>query len=169
MPSFVVVSASTTTKLYYRCWIGSWVLLAAAFVGHRNNDDRCASAFAPTVRSRKRQSSLSTARHNNHELLGRGNRMARSQKIHPIDITNPTTTRTNNKESSSLVQRSGSRSDDSIPDTDDGVETSLLRRKKRELTKEFFAIAAPALVQLAAEPLAALVDTAYLGKAAVLG
>ena len=34
----------------------------------------------------------------------------------------------------------------------------------RGLTKEFLAIGAPALIQLAAEPLASLVDTAYLGR-----
>eukprot|EP00980_Cylindrotheca_fusiformis_P016686 scaffold5024_cov136-Cylindrotheca_fusiformis.AAC.15 len=35
---------------------------------------------------------------------------------------------------------------------------------KIQLTKEFFSIGIPAFVQLAAEPLAALVDTAYLGR-----
>lgn len=35
---------------------------------------------------------------------------------------------------------------------------------KRSLSKEFLAIGIPALVQLAAEPLASLVDTAYLGR-----
>lgn len=35
---------------------------------------------------------------------------------------------------------------------------------KRRLSKEFVTIAGPALVQLAAEPLASLVDTAYLGR-----
>lgn len=35
---------------------------------------------------------------------------------------------------------------------------------KRKLTKEFVSIGAPAFIQLAAEPLAALVDTAYLGR-----
>ncbi|CAB9512790.1 Protein DETOXIFICATION [Seminavis robusta] len=35
---------------------------------------------------------------------------------------------------------------------------------KRKLTKEFLSIGAPAFIQLAAEPLAALVDTAYLGR-----
>ena len=35
---------------------------------------------------------------------------------------------------------------------------------KKQLTKEFFSIGIPAFVQLAAEPLAALVDTAYLGR-----
>jgi hypothetical protein len=38
------------------------------------------------------------------------------------------------------------------------------RRRKNDLTREFFAIALPAFVQLAAEPLAGLVDTAYLGR-----
>jgi putative MATE family efflux protein len=35
---------------------------------------------------------------------------------------------------------------------------------KRKLTNEFFSIGFPAFIQLAAEPLAALVDTAYLGR-----
>jgi Na+-driven multidrug efflux pump len=35
---------------------------------------------------------------------------------------------------------------------------------KLGLTKEFFSIGLPAFIQLAAEPLAALVDTAYLGR-----
>jgi hypothetical protein len=46
--------------------------------------------------------------------------------------------------------------------TRDGVVP--MKRQKRILTKEFFAIALPAFVQLAAEPLAGLVDTAYLGR-----
>lgn len=36
--------------------------------------------------------------------------------------------------------------------------------QKRKLTREFLRIGGPALIQLAAEPLAALVDTAYLGR-----
>jgi len=44
---------------------------------------------------------------------------------------------------------------------DDGQNIKSLKQK---LTKEFFAIGAPAFLQLAAEPLAALVDTAYLGR-----
>lgn len=39
-----------------------------------------------------------------------------------------------------------------------------MKRQKRILTKDFFAIALPAFVQLAAEPLAGLVDTVYLGR-----
>ena len=39
-----------------------------------------------------------------------------------------------------------------------------LRAIKGRLTKEFFSIGLPAFIQLAAEPLAALVDTAYLGR-----
>ena len=37
-------------------------------------------------------------------------------------------------------------------------------KSKRKLRKDFFSIALPALIQLAAEPLAGLVDTAYLGR-----
>jgi putative MATE family efflux protein len=39
-----------------------------------------------------------------------------------------------------------------------------LKKIKRGLTREFFSIGLPAFFQLAAEPLAALVDTAYLGR-----
>ena len=39
-----------------------------------------------------------------------------------------------------------------------------IETQKRRLTREFFTIALPAFVQLAAEPLAGLVDTAYLGR-----
>ena len=40
-------------------------------------------------------------------------------------------------------------------------EKTAIRTK---LSKQFFAIAAPAFIQLTAEPLASLVDTAYLGR-----
>ena len=43
-------------------------------------------------------------------------------------------------------------------------EDSDVPALKRRLTKEFFSIGFPAFIQLAAEPLAALVDTAYLGR-----
>jgi hypothetical protein len=45
---------------------------------------------------------------------------------------------------------------------EDGDED--MKSIKAGLTKEFFSIGLPAFVQLAAEPLAALVDTAYLGR-----
>jgi putative MATE family efflux protein len=45
---------------------------------------------------------------------------------------------------------------------DDGGED--IGQIKRKLTKEFLSIGLPAFIQLAAEPLAALVDTAYLGR-----
>jgi len=47
---------------------------------------------------------------------------------------------------------------------DSSNEDEETRQHKRKLTKEFFSIGVPAFVQLAAEPLAALVDTAYLGR-----
>ena len=46
---------------------------------------------------------------------------------------------------------------------DNDTNISLLTLK-RKLTKEFLSIGFPAFVQLAAEPLASLVDTAYLGR-----
>jgi putative MATE family efflux protein len=39
-----------------------------------------------------------------------------------------------------------------------------VQQLKRNLSKEFVQIAGPALIQLAAEPLASIVDTAYLGR-----
>ena len=41
---------------------------------------------------------------------------------------------------------------------------AIITKQKRNLTREFFSIGIPAFVQLAAEPLAGLVDTAYLGR-----
>ena len=49
--------------------------------------------------------------------------------------------------------------DDTGPD-----QTGLTRDERRGLTREFVTIGGPALIQLAAEPLAALMDTAYLGR-----
>ena len=39
-----------------------------------------------------------------------------------------------------------------------------IKSMKKKLTREFLEIGAPALIQLAAEPLASIVDTAYLGR-----
>ena len=47
-------------------------------------------------------------------------------------------------------------------DNDEEEEES--KTLNRKLTREFFSIGIPAFVQLAAEPLASLVDTAYLGR-----
>jgi putative MATE family efflux protein len=49
-------------------------------------------------------------------------------------------------------------------DIDNDNDIRNLPKLKRQLTKEFLNIGGPAFVQLAAEPLAALVDTAYLGR-----
>lgn len=45
--------------------------------------------------------------------------------------------------------------------SDNDIES---QKQKNKLTREFFTIAVPAFFQLAAEPLAGLVDTAYLGR-----
>jgi putative MATE family efflux protein len=47
---------------------------------------------------------------------------------------------------------------------DDEDEEQCIKEVKSKLTNEFFNIGFPAFVQLAAEPLASLVDTAYLGR-----
>jgi hypothetical protein len=66
----------------------------------------------------------------------------------------------------SLPRRRGNVSMEAIADApveipDDGEEVKEIKSK---LTKEFFTIAVPAFFQLCAEPLASLVDTAYLGR-----
>ena len=50
-----------------------------------------------------------------------------------------------------------------VHDSKDGTENEIATVQKK-LTREFFTIAVPAFIQLAAEPLASLVDTAYLGR-----
>jgi len=46
----------------------------------------------------------------------------------------------------------------------DDINDEEVKQQKKHLTREFFSIALPAFIQLAAEPLAGLVDTAYLGR-----
>ena len=46
-------------------------------------------------------------------------------------------------------------------DNEEGAQDNMIQQKK-SLTVDFFKIALPAFIQLAAEPLAGLVDTAYL-------
>ena len=55
-------------------------------------------------------------------------------------------------------------SNDAESAPDEVVDPAEVSTQKRRLTREFFSIAVPAFVQLAAEPLAGLVDTAYLGR-----
>ncbi|KAL9186308.1 hypothetical protein ACHAXT_005546 [Thalassiosira profunda] len=50
------------------------------------------------------------------------------------------------------------------PSDDDAAQELDLARQKKKLALDFLSIAVPAVVQLAAEPLAGLVDTAYLGR-----
>ena len=60
--------------------------------------------------------------------------------------------------SASSINNTGGKEDD------DSTNRQQLAKKKKRLTREFLLIGGPALIQLAAEPLAALVDTAYLGR-----
>lgn len=55
-------------------------------------------------------------------------------------------------------------SDKAVSTATTGKEPDEITKQKKKLTLDFFAIALPAFVQLAAEPLAGLVDTAYLGR-----
>ncbi len=64
------------------------------------------------------------------------------------------------KQSNRLTQKHASATT-SVNGDNDEFEANQVKNK---LTKEFFTIALPAFVQLAAEPLASLVDTAYLGR-----
>jgi len=52
----------------------------------------------------------------------------------------------------------------SLSQGDDDADDAEIKKVKSKLTREFFTIACPAFIQLAAEPLASLVDTAYLGR-----
>ncbi|KAL3922730.1 MAG: hypothetical protein SGILL_002050 [Bacillariaceae sp.] len=64
-----------------------------------------------------------------------------------------------------MTSSDGSDSDGvSIDKKIEDAEEENLPELKRSLTREFFSIGLPAFIQLAAEPLAALVDTAYLGR-----
>jgi putative MATE family efflux protein len=54
--------------------------------------------------------------------------------------------------------------DESDNDDELLIEEEESKALNRKLTREFFGIGIPAFVQLAAEPLASLVDTAYLGR-----
>jgi putative MATE family efflux protein len=54
--------------------------------------------------------------------------------------------------------------DDNYDNSNETDDSKLSPTIKRKLKKEFLNIGVPALIQLAAEPLAALVDTAYLGR-----
>lgn len=51
-----------------------------------------------------------------------------------------------------------------ISPEDDKLPAAQAKTLKGKLNKEFLSIAVPAFIQLAAEPLAGLVDTAYLGR-----
>lgn len=57
-----------------------------------------------------------------------------------------------------------SNSDEDDISTNDDTNNEDLIQQKKALTMDFFKIAVPAFIQLAAEPLAGLVDTAYLGR-----
>jgi putative MATE family efflux protein len=63
---------------------------------------------------------------------------------------------------STTTRRSSSTS--ILASSHDPPKQETLATLKRRLTREFVRIGAPALIQLAAEPLASLVDTAYLGR-----
>jgi len=52
----------------------------------------------------------------------------------------------------------------SSDNNNDDINDEEVKQQKKKLTREFFSIALPAFIQLAAEPLAGLVDTAYLGR-----
>lgn len=55
-------------------------------------------------------------------------------------------------------------SSDAVDMNQDVAMAAESQQQKSKLTREFFTIAVPAFFQLAAEPLAGLVDTAYLGR-----
>eukprot|EP00577_Skeletonema_sp_RCC1716_P015742 CAMPEP_0113410278 /NCGR_PEP_ID=MMETSP0013_2-20120614/21596_1 /TAXON_ID=2843 ORGANISM="Skeletonema costatum, Strain 1716" /NCGR_SAMPLE_ID=MMETSP0013_2 /ASSEMBLY_ACC=CAM_ASM_000158 /LENGTH=528 /DNA_ID=CAMNT_0000296453 /DNA_START=3 /DNA_END=1586 /DNA_ORIENTATION=- /assembly_acc=CAM_ASM_000158 len=68
----------------------------------------------------------------------------------------------NTKKSFRLFTQNNDQS--STADNNEHDTEAIIKTQKRKLTREFFSIGIPAFVQLAAEPLAGLVDTAYLGR-----
>ena len=104
-------------------------------------------------------SSLKTSRANHHPV--NYNRCSTtSPQIH--HITAPITIPRGGAAASFKLFASNSDEDD-ISTNDDTNNEDLIQQKKA-LTMDFFKIAVPAFIQLAAEPLAGLVDTAYLGR-----
>jgi hypothetical protein len=67
-------------------------------------------------------------------------------------------------ETTSNVVSSNDDDDDDNNNNNNKGGVGNLPKLKKKLTREFFSIGFPAFIQLAAEPLAALVDTAYLGR-----
>lgn len=86
--------------------------------------------------------------------LGQASFGISTRSVHSSTHKNRLTFLTTTTPSSSSIQ---SEMDDS---SNDGKITQM----KKALTWEFLQIGGPAVIQLAAEPLAALVDTAYLGR-----
>jgi len=68
----------------------------------------------------------------------------------------------NTKKSFRLFTQNNDQASDA--DNNEHDTEAIIKTQKRKLTREFFSIGIPAFVQLAAEPLAGLVDTAYLGR-----
>eukprot|EP00532_Pseudo-nitzschia_australis_P017296 CAMPEP_0168246166 /NCGR_PEP_ID=MMETSP0141_2-20121125/189_1 /TAXON_ID=44445 /ORGANISM="Pseudo-nitzschia australis, Strain 10249 10 AB" /LENGTH=564 /DNA_ID=CAMNT_0008181807 /DNA_START=110 /DNA_END=1804 /DNA_ORIENTATION=- len=94
----------------------------------------------------------------------------RYTSVNGLSLPRPCTLRsrnavTNNRPTTSqlwMTSETGSNADNI--DFGDNEGDDNLPKLKNKLTREFFSIGFPAFIQLAAEPLAALVDTAYLGR-----
>ena len=92
-------------------------------------------------------------------------------KYHRPILTLSSSSSSNNKETESFSpptpppQTSNDNTFSSFPPSSSSSSSaSAVLQQKRQLTQEFFSIALPAFLQLTAEPLAGLVDTAYLGR-----
>jgi putative MATE family efflux protein len=92
----------------------------------------------PLLRPKSCPTSFRTARTNNHQICGSSSRLLFLESSLSM--------------SANIDQSSKEEEEEDIP------------ALKKSLTKEFFGIGFPAFIQLAAEPLAALVDTFYLGR-----
>lgn len=105
-------------------------------------------------------SSLKTSRANHHPV--NYNRCCTtSLQIHHIIA--PLTIPRGGAAASFKLFASNSNADD-ISTTNDDTNNEDLIQQKKALTMDFFKISVPAFIQLAAEPLSGLVDTAYLGR-----
>lgn len=140
------VDLLTNVVLVLSCSIISSNALVIPNSGHR----RCTSPLHNKHHSRR----------GNHHITSNRHRRCTSP-LHKHHNSNHHITSTlslpRGGESSKLFTSSNNSNNDDINDED-------IKQQKKKLTKDFFSIAAPAFIQLAAEPLAGLVDTAYLGR-----
>lgn len=105
-------------------------------------------------------------RHNNERVLPpqQQRRWIRSKHLCSMRNSFLQMSTSNPSSSSSSSLESSEPESTNANNMDQDTNNQHLPRVKRKLSREFLEIAIPAFVQLTAEPLASLVDTAYLGR-----